>query len=84
MPGHFSRVRLFVTLWTMVRQAPLFMGFSREEYCSGLPFPSLGIFLTQGSNPCLLYWQADSLPLSHLMTVEKCYFVVCRASLAHQ
>ena len=32
----------------------------------GLPFPPPGgIFLTQESNPCLLHWQADSLPLSH-------------------
>ena len=41
------------------------MGFSRQEYWSGLPFPSPGIFLTQGSNPrlsCLLHRQVDSLP----------------------
>ena len=35
-----SRVRLFVTLWTVAYQAPPSMGFSRQEYCSGLPFPS--------------------------------------------
>ena len=35
-------------------QAPLSMGFSRQEYQSGLPFPSLGIFPAQGSNPGLL------------------------------
>ena len=39
---HFSCVQLFVTLWTVARQAPLFMGFSRQEYWSGLPFPSPG------------------------------------------
>jgi len=33
-----SRVRLFVTPWTIVHQAPLFMGFSRQEYWTGLPF----------------------------------------------
>ena len=38
--SHFSPVRLSVTLWTMDRQAPLSMGFSRQEYWSGLPFPS--------------------------------------------
>ena len=38
--GHFSRVRLSVTPWTMARQAPLSMGFSRQEHRSGLPFPS--------------------------------------------
>ena len=37
-----SRVRLFATLWTVAHQPPLFMGFSRQEYWSGLPFPSPG------------------------------------------
>ena len=48
-------------------KSPLSMGFSRQEYWSGLPCPPPGIFLTQGSNPCLLClldWQADSLPLA--------------------
>ena len=56
--------------------APLSMGFSRQEYWSGLPFPSSkdtgvgsyfllqGVFLTQGSNLHLLHWQMRSLPLS--------------------
>ena len=35
-----SRVRLFVTPWTVAYQAPQFMEFSRHEYWSGLPFPS--------------------------------------------
>ena len=39
MVSLFSYVPLFVTPWTVVRQAPLFMGFSRHEYWSGLPFP---------------------------------------------
>ena len=45
------------------------MEFSRQEYWSGLPFPIPGIFPIQGLNLhflCLLHWQADSLPLSHL------------------
>ena len=42
-------VRLFATLWTVAHQAPLSMGFSGQEYCSGLPFPSPADFLTQGS-----------------------------------
>ena len=37
-----SRVRLFATPWTAAYQAPLSMGFSRQEYWSGLPLPSLG------------------------------------------
>ena len=40
VPSRFSRVQLFAILWTAVCQAPLFMGFSRQEYWSGLPFPS--------------------------------------------
>ena len=38
--SHFSRVRLFATPWTVARQAPLSMEFSRQEYWSGLPFPT--------------------------------------------
>ena len=37
-----SRVRLFATLWTVAHQASPSMGFSRQEYWSGLPFPSPG------------------------------------------
>ena len=40
MLSHFRRVRLSATLWTMACQAPLSMGFSRQEYWSGLAFPS--------------------------------------------
>ena len=36
----FCRVRLYVTLWTAVHQAPLYTGFSGQKYWSGLPFPS--------------------------------------------
>ena len=50
------------TPWTVARQAPWSMVFSRQEYWSGSPCPLLqGIFLTQGSNPGLfrlLHWQA--------------------------
>ena len=60
-----SRVRLFVTPWTVARQAPLSMGFSRQEYQSGLPFPSPGIFPAQGSNPVLLHRRQVLYQLSH-------------------
>ena len=52
--------------WTVVDQAPLSMKFSRQEYWVCCHFLLQEIFLTQGSNPCLLrllHWQADSLPL---------------------
>ena len=49
-----SRVWLFATPRTVASQAAQSMGFSRQEYWNGLPFPSQGIFLTQESNPGLL------------------------------
>ena len=50
---------VFVTPRTVAHQVPLSLGFSRQEYCSGLPFSPLegegqGTFLTQGSNPCFI------------------------------
>ena len=42
MLSHFSHVRLFVTLWTVACQAPLSMGFSRQEYWNELPCPPPG------------------------------------------
>ena len=58
--SRFSHVQLFATLWTVALQAPLFMGFSRQECWSGWPGPPLGIFLIQGLNLSLsriLLWQ---------------------------
>ena len=49
-----SWVRLFVTPWTVVRQAPLSMKFSRQEYWRGLPFPSPGNLLHPGTEPSFL------------------------------
>ena len=46
-----SCVLLFVTPWTVARQAPLLMGFSRQEYWSGLPFPSPGDLPNPGIKP---------------------------------
>ena len=46
-----SRVRLVETLWTVAHQAPLSMGFSRQEYWSGLPFPSPGDIPNPGIEP---------------------------------
>ena len=60
-----SRVRLFATPWTVPYQAPPSMGFSRQEFWSGLPFPSSGIFPTQGSNPGLLHCSQIRYYLSH-------------------
>ena len=48
--------------WTVALQAPLSMEFSRQEYWSGLPFPSPGDFPNLGLNPGSPALQADSLP----------------------
>ena len=56
---------LYVTPWTVAHQAPLSMGFSRQEYWSGLPCPPPGDLPHPGIKPtslCLLHWQAGSLP----------------------
>ena len=60
-----SRVWLFVTLWTVAYQAPPSMGFSRQGCWSGLPFPSPGIFPTQGWNPGLPHCGQTIYSLSH-------------------
>ena len=56
-----SRVRLFVTPWTVAHQAPLSMGFSRQEYWSGLPVPSPGDLPNPGIEPESPAFQADAL-----------------------
>ena len=53
MIGHFSRVQLFVILWTVAHQAPLSMGFSRQEYWSRLPFLPPGDLPNPGINMVL-------------------------------
>ena len=61
---HFSHVRPFGTPWTVVHQAPLSTGFSRQEYWSGLPFPSPRDLSDPGIKPASFLspaLQADSL-----------------------
>ena len=63
-----SGVRLVVTQWTITRQALASMGFSRQEYWSGLPFPSPGDLPDPGiepPSPASSALQANSLPVSH-------------------
>ena len=57
-----SCVRLFATPWTVAYQAPPPMGFSRQEYWSGLPFPSPGDLPNPGIKPGSPALQADALP----------------------
>ena len=58
----FSRVPLFGTPWTVAYQAPPSMEFSRQEYWSGLPFPSPGDLPDPGIKPGSPALQADALP----------------------
>ena len=75
MLSHFSHVQLFVTPWTVAHQAPLSMGFSRQEHWSRLPFPPPGDFPDQGikpASPVAPALQADSLyRLSHQGSPQK-------------
>ena len=57
-----SRVRLFAIPWIVVYQASLSMGFSRQEYWNGLPFPSPGDLPDPGIEPGSPALQADALP----------------------
>ena len=57
-----SHVQLFATLWTVAHQAPLSMGFTRQEYWSGVPFPSPGDLPDPGIEPWPPALQADALP----------------------
>ena len=50
--------------WTVTCQAPLSMGFPRQDYWSGLPFPPPGDLPNPRIDPGLLHWRADSLPLN--------------------
>ena len=56
-----SRVQLFATLWTVAHQAPPSMGFSRQGYWRGLPFPSPGDLPDLGIEPRSPALQADAL-----------------------
>ena len=60
-----SRILLFLTPWTVARQAPLSMGFPWQEYWRGLPFPSPGDLPHPRIKPESPALQVDSLPLSH-------------------
>ena len=78
MFGHFSRVQLFAALWIVTRQLPLSMGFSRQEYWSGLPCPPGDLSLGLNPHlPCLLHWRWILCPLSHLGSPSCSIFNFC-------
>ena len=86
--SHFSHVQLFVTLWTIAHQTPLSVGFSRQEYWSGLLFPSPGDIPNPGIEPASLVspalavgffttsatWEAQQGTESTLEEWTRCYY----------
>ena len=69
----FSHVQLCATPKTAAHQAPLSLGFSRQEHWSGLPCPAPGDLPDPGFKPAplaSLHWQADFLPLCHLESLR--------------
>ena len=58
--SHFYRVQLFVTPWTVASQTPLSMGFSRQEYCSGLPCLPPGESSRPSDQTCVSYVSCTS------------------------
>ena len=75
-----SCVWLFAIPWIIALEAPLSMGFSRQEYWGGLPFLPPGELPNQGLTLCLLHWQADSLPLSHLGSPFSKYWLLIKSA----
>ena len=92
VPSRFSRVQLFANVWTVTCQAPLSMGFSRQEYWSGLSFPPPGDLpdpARSNRHPLqLLHWQEGSLsPVLgspkklHIHVITYTYRVKCESFL---
>ena len=70
-----SRVQLFATLWTVAHQALSSMGFSRQEYWSGLPFPSPGDLPDPGIEPRSPAVQAEALTSGATREAHKNVFI---------
>ena len=77
--SRFIHARLFVTLWTVARQAPQSMRFSRQEHWSGLPYSPLGDLPDPGiepESPVAPALQVDSLLLSHWGSLYVIYIYI--------
>ena len=70
-----SPVQVFETPWTVAYQASPSMGFSRQEYWSGLPFPSPGDLPDPGIEPGSPTLQADTLPSEPPGTQPTCMII---------
>ena len=67
-----SRIRLFATLWTVAYQAPPSMGFSRQEYWSGMTYLIIKHFVASGKNS---RWNNDTIPVSQIKCPLKTQYV---------
>ena len=65
--GVLSRIQLFVAPWTVANQVPLSMGFSRQEYWSGLPYPTPANLPNPGNEPTSLVSPAYNLATEQQM-----------------
>ena len=78
-----SCISFFVIPWTVVCQASVSMGFSRQVYCSEFPFPSQGYLPIPGIKPTtleFLNWQADSLLLGPPGNIITTIIIMFKAS----
>ena len=78
MPSRFGQFGLFAALWTLAHQAPLFVGFSRQEHCSGVPspppdLPDPGIKPRSLASPALASEFFTSVPPGKSSNEEQCY-----------
>ena len=79
--SRFSCVQLFATLWTVAHKAPLSMGFSRQEYCSGLTCPSPGDLSNPGIEPASLTSPAlaNRVYYKHHLGIPDIHMLLCFA-----
>ena len=77
MISHFSHVQVFVTLWTVAHQAPLSMGFSRQEYWSGLPCPLPGDLPNAEIEPTALTCHALADKFLTISTNWEAHIIYC-------
>ena len=79
--GDFTKLCWTLVIpWTVARQAPLSMGFPRQEYCSELPFSSPGDLLDPEIEPVSPALQTDSLPIRYMAFFFSFFFHHCSAN----
>ena len=80
MLSHFSRVQLFAAPWTVAHQAPLSMGFHRQEYWSGLPCPPPGNLPDPGGRTHVSYISCIGRQILHHLATWEASLIYLRSS----